>query len=80
MFQPKFLPQTGIGLPRERNKRKKNKQKRPKQVRKQGFYSYSKRFPQCVQSDRILYTKATEECREVGQFLQRLALFMLEGS
>lgn len=52
-------------------KKKGGKKKRPDQVRKQGFYSYSKHFPQCVQSDRILHTKATEERREVGQFPQR---------
>lgn len=37
-------------------------------MRKQGFYSYSKNFLSLF-SDRVLYTKATEKCREVGQFL-----------
>ena len=52
-------------------KKKEKKKKRPNQVRKRGFYSYSKHFPQRVQSDRILHIKAPEERREVGQFLQR---------
>ena len=61
----------------KKKEKKKKKKKRPNQVRKRGFYSYSKHFPQCVQSDRILHTKAPEERREVGQFLQRIHMLQV---
>lgn len=57
MFQPQSA------LTKCKLSKKKQKKKRPNQVRKQGFYSYSKHFPQRVQSGRTLPTKATEERR-----------------